>query len=496
MMDVALPYVADRTTTRLLFPAVAFLGGIFAWLVSVPLFGPVWLGLASAAHLQPTTSIYLFLGGHALGLAGSGLISDVWAPFRKAGLIWAAPASLLLTCLTAVAPEASAVTFPLLGLLAAWGIVAWAPAFRAVVPLRRRALAFAGVPVAANAFKYLWSLGLGHVPAAWLVILAALPLLASAFYGPKLANIGAEIPGASSAIRALPFLDLRPLWLLAPFLFVVYLAAGVTYSAVTPSLLAALHTPVDPSLLSYVVFIPLLAMVGDRTTLRNVAVAGPLLLGAAFLVWAASPGFGGAIAVQVLMGAGYAAMDLLTWVALLEIAPPHGTATVFGIGLNMNVLPILIGAGVQAQVPLLAHLPTATLAGGMLFLMLLAVAFFRDTALLVRKKEVNQETAPAENVEGEVRAQQAGRPSTAKPADYILARLAGVAATPLSPRELEVARLVIQGRSLGEVATELFVSENTVKTHLASVYRKTRTRGRADLSAMVLAGGDGRIGDE
>ncbi len=473
---------------RSLLPAVAFLGGIFAWLVSVPLFGPTWFALAAEAHLQPEVPIYLFLAGHAVGLAGSGLISDVWPTFRRAGLVWASPACLVLTLLTAFAPAVSSVSFPILGIMAAWGIVAWAPAFRALVPLRRRALAFAGVPIAANAFKYLWSLGLGHIPAAWLVALAALPLVASAVYGPALAGVGQVGTPSRSATRAMPFLDLKPLWLLAPFLFVVYLSAGVTYSAITPSLLAAVHTPVDPSLLSYVAVIPLLALVGDRSSLRNVAVAGPLLLGAAFLAWAALPTFGGALMTQVLMGAGYAAMDLLTWVALLEIAPPYGTATVFGIGLNMNVLPILIGAGLQAHVPLLTHLPATTLAGGMLFLMLLAVVFFRDTSLLVRSGDAGNGAVPSAGALPADTEEEAVAGSSAAPAPFVAARLAQVAVSSLSPREIEVASLIIQGRSLGEVARELVVSENTVKTHLASVYRKTNTRGRADLSAKVLAG--------
>ncbi len=483
-MDAASPHAHEGPDRRLLFPAIAFLGGVFAWLVSVPLFGPTWLGLAAAARLQPAVPIYLFLGGHALGLAGSGLISDIWAKFRQAGLSWAAPACFVLTVLTAFAPEIAVVTFPLLGLLAAWGIVAWAPAFRSLVPLRRRSLAFAGVPIAANVFKYLWSLGLGHVPAAWLLILATLPLLGSALYGPRLARLALAGGAPPAATQAVSFPDLRPLWLLAPFLFVVYLAAGVTYSAVTPSLLRVLHTPVDPSLLAYVACIPLLALVGDRTTMRNVAVAGPLLLGGAFLAWAASPTFDGAIVVQILMGAGYAAMDLLTWVALLEIAPPHGTATVFGIGLNMNVLPILIGAGLQAQIPLLAHLPSTTLAGGMLFLMLVAVAFFRDTALLVRNAEAGASGTPGDSPD-------ISMPKPSAPSfEHLCASLDRIAVTPLSPRELDVACLVIQGRSVAEMAKDLMVSENTVKSHLANVYRKTGTRGRAGLSASVLTGGD------
>ena len=59
------------------------------------------------------------LGGHALGFAGSGLVSDIWLTFRNAGITWAAPFCLLLTLSTAFVPEVSLVTFQLLGIVAA-----------------------------------------------------------------------------------------------------------------------------------------------------------------------------------------------------------------------------------------------------------------------------------------------------------------------------------------------------------------------------------------
>jgi DNA-binding NarL/FixJ family response regulator len=57
--------------------------------------------------------------------------------------------------------------------------------------------------------------------------------------------------------------------------------------------------------------------------------------------------------------------------------------------------------------------------------------------------------------------------------------------TPLSPRELEVLRLVAAGRSNREAAAELFISEATVKTHLLHVYAKLGVNDRA---AAVAAG--------
>ncbi|GAA1572992.1 response regulator transcription factor [Actinomadura kijaniata] len=49
----------------------------------------------------------------------------------------------------------------------------------------------------------------------------------------------------------------------------------------------------------------------------------------------------------------------------------------------------------------------------------------------------------------------------------------------LTARELEVLRLVARGTSNPEIATELFISEATVKTHLTHIYAKLGAKDRA-----------------
>lgn len=51
---------------------------------------------------------------------------------------------------------------------------------------------------------------------------------------------------------------------------------------------------------------------------------------------------------------------------------------------------------------------------------------------------------------------------------------------PLTPREIEVLRLVAQGKSNKAVAEALFVSEKTVKTHLTNIFRKLEAKDRTE----------------
>jgi len=53
----------------------------------------------------------------------------------------------------------------------------------------------------------------------------------------------------------------------------------------------------------------------------------------------------------------------------------------------------------------------------------------------------------------------------------------------LSPRELDVVKLVARGLTNAEIAAQLFIAVGTVKTHLASVQMKLPARNRVEIAA-------------
>ena len=120
----------------------------------------------------------------------------------------------------------------------------------------------------------------------------------------------------------------------------------------------------------------------------------------------------------------------------------------------------------------------------------LARACARETRALL-----DSAPAPGSHLAAELAELEAGLAATAAPAAP-----AAPAAGDLTDREAAVLRMLAGTASLREIADELFVSHNTVKTQVKSIYRKLGVATRADavargrelgLLAGSLAGGSG-----
>jgi DNA-binding NarL/FixJ family response regulator len=105
-----------------------------------------------------------------------------------------------------------------------------------------------------------------------------------------------------------------------------------------------------------------------------------------------------------------------------------------------------------------------------------------DAALASGAYAAIDRTAEADVVAGAIEKALAGRPASVADGDC--------GAQPrLTRRELEILRLVAEGRSNREVAKLLWVTDQTVKFHLANTYRKLGVRNRFDASLWAVSNG-------
>ena len=83
------------------------------------------------------------------------------------------------------------------------------------------------------------------------------------------------------------------------------------------------------------------------------------------------------------------------------------------------------------------------------------------------------------------------------PENTVAAFLAAMAipagADGLTDTERRVAALVTQGHSNREVAAVMFVTENTVQTHLRHIFQKVGVRSRTELAARLLSAPAGTL---
>jgi two-component system response regulator DevR len=65
----------------------------------------------------------------------------------------------------------------------------------------------------------------------------------------------------------------------------------------------------------------------------------------------------------------------------------------------------------------------------------------------------------------------------------------GEVSPPLTPRELEILRLMAEGRSNAQLAKVLWVTEQTIKFHLSNIYRKLGVSNRTEASRWGVING-------
>ena len=146
-------------------------------------------------------------------------------------------------------------------------------------------------------------------------------------------------------------------------------------------------------------------------------------------------------------------------------------AKILGIGLSANVFGVLLG-GLIGNIMNASALPNHNIAALALIvvcvsLIILPLLHKHLTTLLKNHAFLTElcEMSPTEQSNTIVRFVLNGK---------------------LTDRESEIAALLIKGRTYKMIASELYVSENTVKSHIKNIYSKLNIQSRMELVNLMI----------
>ena len=455
------------------------LGLFFGWLLSFPFNGPAisFLSFPDYAYLPYST---FFIITHALSLVVLAVIPPEkisWQKYMPLNAIICLAATIIL-----VFPQVSgrfelvALLFCVMGIASACFILGWCLPYTLLLPGPDRMRFMALVIVKSNLIYLVFNLVGPSLPEWAILAFLAMPLAGAAWTALKIDSVPLQIniPGPSKP----DFGRFAPgfLVLLCLFVFVIYVNAGLIYSIIYPTFSEFEHIYQYfrslPSILVLMVFVLRIVKSGNQ----SIVYLGISLLGFAFIFFALMPEtLVGYFITEILFQSSFALMDLFLWVILGELALFYSHPyRVFGWGLAANVGAIFVGilAGSYfLQTEETYFMLTALFAFAAIFLTLLIMPplFRRMDERPVQYSDVHEDI---QEDNWEVILKRA------------VDKISG--SELLTSREKEIVKLILQGDTNRDIATHLFISENTLKTHIRNIYRKLKISQKRELLSLAL----------
>ena len=267
----------------------------------------------------------------------------------------------------------------------------------------------------------------------------------------------------------------KPVLMLFLFIAIITINSGLMYQVVNPAFEQL------KSLVNWYWAVPyIFALILMRNLSVKSKLRGPffLYLGMAMIVAAfinfmlLGRGPRDYLIVNTLMLGAFGIFDLFWWSIIGEMLDySHNPAKIFGFGLSANVLGVLLGdmLGVATKSLHITEAETAVIALTVVCITLAILPALNRQLVLLLKSHVYLKA-----YEGMEKNQQ----------EEIIYQTKAIEA--LTEREKEVLLLVLAGKSNKEIASDLYITESTVKTHVRNIFSKYDVNSRAELISILL----------
>ncbi len=442
-------------------------------MLSLPFYGPV-LDVSAPLHEFLGLSLpFIFALFQALTyLLGGLLLKNVklWKKLMLGSLVATiAVNTVLLFSPPAIWPWAMAA----FGVFSALFILGWTYPFTMHVPMAGRLKLMVSVIIAAN-IVYISLNILSQITAPTLLLaISGIPLWLTLSML-LLFEPGAELspPLALPEIKV-PFVPIPMLLTFCIFIAGLYLCSGFMYTVMQPYLSTASPYFIHYRYLPYIAALMIMWYFGARLKWYFSIYMGASLLGLAFVSFALAYKIpAGLTMTTILIEAAYAFLDLFIWTTIGDLAFIYGAPfQFFGFALAAMLMSILSGELIGAQLLQIGEhyrLVTALFAAAAVFLTLTVIPWLNERINRDFHRSLNDENG---NTEG----------TPLQKAQALL-----LPEQDLTPREIEITTLLLKGLTNREIAKQLFISTNTLKTHLKHIYPKFGVTQKRELLSEVL----------
>ena len=445
----------------------------FSWLLAFPFEGQVLYAITDRFNIDAHTLIFSSILAHFVGLFACGFIIKTMKQAKY--LMIFSIALCMVGSVPFFFPPSIIWNISLLltSLVAGDSVAAWSYYYKHYTPPNERIKTAADVLIYSNILMIITNMIAIHMSPYIGLAFSILILGVALFFQIKLPDsVEQDVKNKSEELKKLIVSPIKPLAFLCFFIVVITINSGLMYQVINPAFeqhqwLVSWYWAVP-----YIVALCIMKNLPEKVNRNYILYVAIAMIGFAFISFMMlDRSVLSYFVVNTLMLGACGIYDLFWWSILGEMLDFHNNpAKILGIGLSANVLGVLVG-GVLGNIIVTMGVKygTSILALVVVFFTLIILPLLHKHLSILLKNHVFlttlYEMVPTKQNETIDNFIMMGK---------------------LTEREREIAELLLKGRTYKMIANELYLSENTVKTHIKNIYSKFNVQSKSELINLLM----------
>lgn len=444
----------------------------FSWLLAFPFEGQALYAITDRFNIDAHTMISGSIAAHFIGLFSCGFFIKTMKQTKRLMTF------SIVFCMICSIPFffSPSILWNILlfaaSFMAGLCVAAWGFYFKSFTQTDERIKTAADVMIYSNVLMILINITAIHFSPYAGLLLSMLILGMALFFQIKLSkNVDKDIQNSDIELKNVANL-MRPLIFLCFFIVIITINSGLMYQVINPAFehhqwLVSWYWAVP-----YIIALYIMKNLPGKINRNYILYVAIAMIGFAFISFMMlDRSVASYFVVNTLMLGACGIYDLFWWSILGEMLDFHNNpAKILGIGLSANVLGVLIGGVIgNIIVTMGAKYGTSMLALVVVFFTLMILPLLHKHLSTLLKNHVFLTTL-----------------YEMAPSKQKIAIDNFVTTVKLTEREKEIVGLLLRGRTYKMIANELYLSENTVKTHIKNIYAKFNIQSKSELVNLLM----------